>query len=162
MLAVLVVSILAKAAVVQIDAGADLVVTQLFYDVDQFIQYEKDCRSVGIDCPIIPGMVLLRVTSSSLDSIVSSCVVMPVLLPFHWPSATMKLQLYRGPRTFSQMWPTFGVDDYFAIKFLIFLFILCRHHANHDLWRFQTNDGLLQNEGNHAVCQGHLGEFTFN
>lgn len=39
----------------QIDAGADLVVTQLFYDVDQFIQYEKDCRSVGIDCPIIPG-----------------------------------------------------------------------------------------------------------
>ena len=40
----------------QIDAGAELVVTQLFYDVDQFIQYEKDCRSIGIDCPIIPGI----------------------------------------------------------------------------------------------------------
>ena len=52
----LVLSILTDEAVVQIDAGADLVVTQLFYDVDQFIQYEKDCRSVGIDCPIIPGM----------------------------------------------------------------------------------------------------------
>ena len=41
----------------QIDAGADLIVTQLFYDVELFIQFEKDCRSVGITCPIIPGSI---------------------------------------------------------------------------------------------------------
>jgi len=41
----------------KMDAGADLVVTQLFYDVERFIQYEKDCRSVGIDAPIIPGIM---------------------------------------------------------------------------------------------------------
>lgn len=37
------------------DAGADLVITQLFYDVERFFQFEKDCRSVGINAPIIPG-----------------------------------------------------------------------------------------------------------
>lgn len=41
----------------KIEAGGDLVVTQLFYDVDIFLQYIKDCRSVGITCPIIPGIM---------------------------------------------------------------------------------------------------------
>lgn len=40
---------------VQIDAGADMIVTQLFYDVDRFFKFVKDCRSLGINCPIIPG-----------------------------------------------------------------------------------------------------------
>ena len=48
----------------QVDAGADLVVTQLFYDVDRFIQYEKDCRSVGISVPIIPGTACFIGTQS--------------------------------------------------------------------------------------------------
>ena len=47
---------------VQVDAGAELVITQLFYDVEKFIQYEKDCRAVGIDCPIIPGRVFWKPT----------------------------------------------------------------------------------------------------
>lgn len=29
--------------------------TQLFYDVDRFFKFGKDCRSLGITCPIIPG-----------------------------------------------------------------------------------------------------------
>ena len=28
----------------QVEAGADFVVTQLFYDVDRYVQYVKDCR----------------------------------------------------------------------------------------------------------------------
>ena len=28
----------------KVDAGADFVITQLFYDVDQYMQYVKDCR----------------------------------------------------------------------------------------------------------------------
>ncbi|PRW60307.1 5,10-methylenetetrahydrofolate reductase isoform B [Chlorella sorokiniana] len=41
----------------KIDAGADFVVTQLFYDVDRYQQFVKDCRSVGISCPILPGVM---------------------------------------------------------------------------------------------------------
>ena len=37
------------------DAGAEVVITQLFYDVERFFKFVKDCRSVGITHPIIPG-----------------------------------------------------------------------------------------------------------
>ena len=41
--------------VVQVDAGAQVIITQLFYDVEKFIKFTKDCRALGIECPIIPG-----------------------------------------------------------------------------------------------------------
>ncbi len=37
------------------DAGADFIVTQLFYDVDRFLKFVDDCREIGIKCPIVPG-----------------------------------------------------------------------------------------------------------
>jgi Methylenetetrahydrofolate reductase len=40
----------------QVDAGGDVVVTQLFYDVEVFLQFVEDCRSVGITVPIVPGV----------------------------------------------------------------------------------------------------------
>lgn len=39
----------------QIEAGGEVIITQLFYDVERFIKFEKDCRSLGIQCPIVPG-----------------------------------------------------------------------------------------------------------
>ncbi|KAF9327864.1 hypothetical protein BG006_008895 [Podila minutissima] len=44
----------------KIDAGADFVITQLFYDVDGFLAWEKQCRSMGIVCPIIPGIMPIQ------------------------------------------------------------------------------------------------------
>jgi hypothetical protein len=41
----------------KLDAGADFVVTQLFYEADRYIQFVKDCRSVGITAPILPGIM---------------------------------------------------------------------------------------------------------
>ena len=42
------------------DAGADFIVTQLFYDVDLFLQFEKDCRAAGITVPILPGIMPIQ------------------------------------------------------------------------------------------------------
>lgn len=39
----------------QVDAGGEFVITQLFYDVDVYLKFVKDCRSAGITVPIIPG-----------------------------------------------------------------------------------------------------------
>jgi len=47
----------------KIDAGADFVLTQLFYDVDGFLVWEKQCRSFGIVCPIIPGIMPIQAYS---------------------------------------------------------------------------------------------------
>jgi methylenetetrahydrofolate reductase (NADPH) len=41
----------------KVDAGADLVVTQLFYDASKFTKFEADCRAAGITVPIIPGIM---------------------------------------------------------------------------------------------------------
>lgn len=32
-----------------------MIITQLFYDVDRFLKFVKDCRSIGISAPIVPG-----------------------------------------------------------------------------------------------------------
>ena len=44
----------------KIDAGADFVITQFFYDTDVFINYVNMCRDVGITCPIIPGIMPIQ------------------------------------------------------------------------------------------------------
>ena len=46
---------------VQVEAGAQVIITQLFYDVEKFIKFTQDCRALGIECPIIPGQITLTV-----------------------------------------------------------------------------------------------------
>ena len=41
----------------KVDAGADLVITQLFYNVDLFLKFVNDCHKIGIKCPILPGIL---------------------------------------------------------------------------------------------------------
>uniref|UniRef100_A0A5B6ZDG3 Methylenetetrahydrofolate reductase n=1 Tax=Davidia involucrata TaxID=16924 RepID=A0A5B6ZDG3_DAVIN len=41
----------------KVDAGADLIITQLFYDTDIFLKFVNDCRQIGITCPIVPGIM---------------------------------------------------------------------------------------------------------
>ncbi|RAL48196.1 hypothetical protein DM860_005620 [Cuscuta australis] len=41
----------------KVDAGADLIITQLFYDTDTFLKFVNDCRQIGITCPIVPGIM---------------------------------------------------------------------------------------------------------
>ncbi|KAL2356494.1 methylenetetrahydrofolate reductase 2 [Cryomyces antarcticus] len=41
----------------KVDAGGTFVVTQMFYDVDIFLDWVKKCRAKGIDIPIIPGIM---------------------------------------------------------------------------------------------------------
>jgi methylenetetrahydrofolate reductase (NADPH) len=56
----------------KVDAGAHAIITQLFYDNDDFFRFRDRCEAVGIHAPIIPG--LLPVTNvSQIKRIASLC-----------------------------------------------------------------------------------------
>ncbi|MFM9985323.1 MAG: methylenetetrahydrofolate reductase [NAD(P)H] [Flavobacteriales bacterium] len=52
----------------KIDAGAEYVVTQMFYDNRAYFKYVDECREMGIHVPIIPGLKPLS-TRSQLNII---------------------------------------------------------------------------------------------
>jgi methylenetetrahydrofolate reductase (NADPH) len=56
----------------KVDCGADIVVTQLFYENDDYFRFVDRCRAAGIQIPIVPG--ILPVTNlAQIQRITSLC-----------------------------------------------------------------------------------------
>src|SRR6267143_1190130 len=41
----------------KIEAGADAAITQYFYNIDSYFRFVDDCEALGIDLPIVPGIM---------------------------------------------------------------------------------------------------------
>ncbi|KAI9798758.1 MAG: hypothetical protein M1833_004588 [Piccolia ochrophora] len=50
----------------KIDAGGTFVVTQMFYDVDNFLEWVRKCRAKGINVPLIPGIMPIQTHAAFL------------------------------------------------------------------------------------------------
>ena len=44
----------------KVDAGADFIITQLFFEASTFLKFHRDCKEVGITVPIIPGILPIQ------------------------------------------------------------------------------------------------------
>jgi len=56
----------------KVDAGADVVITQLFYDNEDYYRYVDDVRALGVEVPIVPGLMLIQ-SSAQCRRIASMC-----------------------------------------------------------------------------------------
>ena len=45
----------------EVDAGADLIITQMFFEVKTFLKFVDDCQRYGINVPIIPALFPIQV-----------------------------------------------------------------------------------------------------
>jgi len=61
----------------KVDAGADFIITQLFFKAETFIKFVKDCRALGIQCPIIPGIMPIQ----QYQSIIHICRLSKITVP---------------------------------------------------------------------------------
>lgn len=52
----------------KIAAGAEYIITQMFFDNQKFFNFVEECRSAGITVPIIPGIKVLK-SATQLNSI---------------------------------------------------------------------------------------------
>lgn len=44
----------------KVDAGAEFIITQMFFDTSVYVQFVHDCRAIGIACPILPGIMCIN------------------------------------------------------------------------------------------------------
>jgi methylenetetrahydrofolate reductase (NADPH) len=56
----------------KVDAGADVVITQLFYNNDDFYRFRDRCHELGINVPIVPG-VLPVTNGAQIQRIAALC-----------------------------------------------------------------------------------------
>ncbi len=59
------------------DAGADFIITQLFFKAETFVKFYNDCRRIGINVPIIPGILVIQ----SYDSLRHICKLSKLEVP---------------------------------------------------------------------------------
>lgn len=56
----------------KVDAGAEVLLSQLFFDNDIFFRFADECRMAGIDIPVIPGIMPV-INAAQIKRMVTMC-----------------------------------------------------------------------------------------
>lgn len=63
----------------KVDAGADLIVTQLCFDLEQLCRFRDDCVARHIQCPIVPGILPIH-SAQTWEKIAAFSAAIPAKL----------------------------------------------------------------------------------
>jgi methylenetetrahydrofolate reductase (NADPH) len=61
----------------KVNAGADYIITQILFEADEYAKFVSDCRTAGITCPIVPGVLLIPASLQQFEAICAHCQVKP-------------------------------------------------------------------------------------
>lgn len=56
----------------KVDAGADILLSQLFFNNDNYYSFVEDCKIAGIECPITPGIMPV-INEKQIRRMVDTC-----------------------------------------------------------------------------------------
>lgn len=84
----------------KVDAGANFIITQMFYDVNNFIEWCKLVRKSGINIPIIPGIMPI----TSYSAFLRRAYWCQIIIPDHF------LEKLKPVKDNDQMVRTFGTE----------------------------------------------------
>ncbi len=91
----------------KVDAGADYIVTQMFFDNQKYYNFVKECRAIGIIVPIIPGIKPL--------SLINQVTVLPKIfsidIPEEFSKEVMKCKTNEQAREVGAEWAIYQAKD---------------------------------------------------
>ncbi|GJQ70183.1 putative methylenetetrahydrofolate reductase [Trypoxylus dichotomus] len=126
-------------------AGADFIITQAIFDVDTFRNFSMQCRDLGINVPILPGLFIIN-SYSSLMNMVKFCKL-------HLPDDVIKfVEEHKDDKEI--------VEEYGISSVVNILENLFRIDAIHCVHIFTLNDlDTLEKGEQTAHCFGSIGKF---
>lgn len=101
----------------KIDAGADYIVTQMFFDNEAYFHFVKLCRDNGIDVPIIPGLKAI----SRANQVTSLAKMFHINIPYDLSKA---IQACKSPEDVRQVGVEWTIQQ---VKELIKFGVPCVH-----------------------------------
>lgn len=126
----------------KVDQGASFITTQLFYNNEDYFNFETSCRDLGITCPIIPGILPVL----SLEQLKRFCGFCGAKIP---PALEKLLMSAQGDITAEE---EIGIEwAYAQVRELlergvpgVHFYILNRSHSVVELMSRLERDGLLK------------------
>ena len=78
---------------IKIDAGADFITTQLFFDNQSYIDFVEACRAMNILAPVLPGILPVQ----SLDQVKRFCQMCETGIPHELENKLMDTEMKEQP-----------------------------------------------------------------
>ena len=133
----------------KVDAGADFIITQLFFDNTVYFEFVKKCRNIGIQIPIIPGLM----TVQSLEQAQRFCELCGSQLPTQLHTQLQQAAKH-GPDKFRQVsedWTYHQARSLLKNRVSgLHLYVLNRAEPMHNLMRRLLADGFYLNQSDHV------------